>query len=636
MICLAPLYVRAEALEELEEKRDVSALTLLEASAGKDGEGMEDERVLVSKGTVRNWKRLKVAQPEVRLQKRANKGLSGRHIFPKEYCVSPDTKEWAEETLTYILSKRIGLERAVNSLCAAFLLHHGLARSAGNDFFASPNKYIDRFLSDLARNLDAELAHKPVPRGEPDCIGLIYQYLQQEGRKNALGSYFTPRRLLDDLLQDTAYQKTAVILDPCCGTGSFLLQVTGAPPSHLYGIDIDPLAVKIAKANLFVKFRDTVFDPQIYCADFLLMEPCSDSSGKDRSHPLAKLKFDAIISNPPWGAARKADYARFFPAVTSGESFSYFLVQAMRYLRKNGEIRFLLPEAILNVKKHADIRREILARTTIQRIILYQRCFSGVFTKVLGMVLRSGSASGHSFAVHDAQSRFVIDQDVLKKNRNCVFTLLDKPDRRILEQVYALPYSTLEQSRWALGIVTGNNREKVSPIRREGYEPLFTGKDIRAYRLGVPTAYIHFDRSALQQAAPDDMYRAPEKLVYKFITRKLTFAYDDGGRLFLNSANIVIPNIPGISIKAALAFLNSEVFQYIYIKKFGEIKILRGNLEQLPFPVLSSATDKKLAALAERASAHEPGVHTSIQQLIYEIFQIKPNDIRHIRRALKG
>ena len=36
-------------------------------------------------------------------------------------------------------------------------------------------------------------------------------------------------------------------LDPCCGSGAFLTQIAASNPENLYGIDIDPLAVMIAK-----------------------------------------------------------------------------------------------------------------------------------------------------------------------------------------------------------------------------------------------------------------------------------------------------------------------------------------------------------------------------------------------------
>ena len=92
------------------------------------------------------------------------------------------------------------------------------------------------------------------------------------------------------------------------------------------------------------------------------------------------------------------------------------------------------------------------------------------------------------------------------------------------------------------------------------------------------------------------------------------FAYDNKQRLFLNSANILIPKLEGYTIKEVMAFLNSELFEYIYLKKFNEIKILKGNLMELPFP------DK-------------PG-HILTNENIFEIFNLTPDEINHIKSEL--
>ncbi|WP_334303208.1 TaqI-like C-terminal specificity domain-containing protein, partial [Coprococcus eutactus] len=52
--------------------------------------------------------------------------------------------------------------------------------------------------------------------------------------------------------------------------------------------------------------------------------------------------------------------------------------------------------------------------------------------------------------------------------------------------------------------------------------------------------FIASDISLYQQAAPERIYRAPEKLIYRCINRQLVFAYDESRHLTLNSCNLVI------------------------------------------------------------------------------------------------
>lgn len=113
-------------------------------------------------------------------------------------------------------------------------------------------------------------------------------------------------------------------------------------------------------------------------------------------------------------------------------------------------------------------------------------------------------------------------------------------------------------AKFALGIVTGDNKAHLSAEKLPGMEPVLKGGDIRRFGIGTPKNFIRFTPDAFQQVAPTAMYRAEEKLLYRFISEVPVFAYDDGRRLSLNSANILIPEIPGLRMKYVLAILNSS------------------------------------------------------------------------------
>ena len=105
--------------------------------------------------------------------------------------------------------------------------------------------------------------------------------------------------------------------------------------------------------------------------------------------------------------------------------------------------------------------------------------------------------------------------------------------------------------------------------------------------MSKPSNYIHFTPEKFQQVAPIEKYRAKEKLIYRFIAKYLVFAYDDKQKLTLNSANIIIPNIPNYPIKVIAALFNSSLYQFIFQKKFSSIKVLRNHIEQMPLPLWS-------------------------------------------------
>ncbi|MBL0104409.1 MAG: hypothetical protein IPP51_12050 [Bacteroidetes bacterium] len=192
-------------------------------------------------------------------------------------------------------------------------------------------------------------------------------------------------------------------------------------------------------------------------------------------------------------------------------------------------------------------------------------------------------------------------------------------DERI-RKIYSIPHQTLKgNARWALGIVTGNNEAHLQAKRSKTNEPIYKGSDVEYYRLKSSSNFIKYNRDSFQQVAKDEFYRCEEKLIYKFISNKLVFAYDDKKSLTLNSANILIPEIPGMHIKVVLAFLNSSVFQFLFEKKFSTHKVLRSDLEELPFPNVSKGDQGKIIGLVDRAIKGEE-VRGKIDEVINSYF----------------
>ena len=140
------------------------------------------------------------------------------------------------------------------------------------------------------------------------------------------------------------------------------------------------------------------------------------------------------------------------------------------------------------------------------------------------------------------------------------------------------------QADWALGIVTGNNKAYIASNKQKDFEEIYKGKDVKKLALSNPSNYIKFTPEKFQQVAPIEKYRAKEKLIYRFISKYLVFAYDDKQKLTLNSANVLIPKIPNYPIKVIAALLNSSLYQFIFQKRFSSIKVLRSHIEQMPLP----------------------------------------------------
>ena len=199
----------------------------------------------------------------------------------------------------------------------------------------------------------------------------------------------------------------------------------------------------------------------------------------------------------------------------------------------------------------------------------------------------------------------------------------------IFEKVYGRDHLTLEgNADWALGVVTGNNAKFLTEHRDDHHEPILTGKDLRRFTAGVPKKFIHFKPEVFQQVAPVQKYRAPEKLLYKFVSDELIFAYDDRQTLSLNSANVLIPALRGFGVKAVLGFLNSSLYQLIFQKKVGALKVLRGDIEKFPFPKLTAAEHQHIVSYvdtlisAESSDDRKKCAFTGLDDYIMTLFRL--------------
>jgi predicted RNA methylase len=560
-----------------------------------------------------------------RLRKRANKRNSGSSFVPEEYLDDVAFVREIENIKNIFTTNQIDLEISLFALVLKQLLLSGeiVQYKESNvlklEFYscwkrACVKKEIYSWAGEL--EIDDESNNEGYKKifdaltniMHDDTIGIIYQSLLLEGSKSKQGSYYTPGEIVDAIF-NTYGGEGGKFLDPCCGTGQFLIGAVRSgysSPEFLYGYDIDGIAVKIARINMLLAFREKEFLPQIFKANTLT--DIATGSLFCETNDL-KNTFHLIATNPPWGSALKVEdsnsYSSMFSHITSGESFSLFLSKCIELAEKKGRISFILPESILNVRTHSDIREHILKNTTIKVIHCLGRKFKGVFTPVIRLDLINDKApDGWNIDVmRENKKTYKIPQSRFKNNDNFLFDVsLSNDEFQILSLLYEKLHVTLkDNAEWALGIVTGDNKKYINDKKINGMEPIYKGSDVGKYRLKEPTSYIKYKPELFQQVAPERKYRAPEKLIYKFISNKLVFAYDKDGSLTLNSANILLPKIDNYPIKLLLAFLNSKLYQFIFLKKFNTHKVLRGDLEKLPFPEITNEEKTRIAMLVDKA-----------------------------------
>ena len=563
---------------------------------------MKEANIFISKATQRNWDKLKNGRSD-RLTRRANKSRSQKIITPEGYVMAASLPRYVEE----LRDTTYPIDDLLFTLCALYLEHNKVNEDNRRRFFEEYTHY-ERLNLDVPRQI--------LKNRNDDWIGFIYQSLTAEGSRILKGLYYTKPVIVNEMLSDIRMLAGERFLDPCCGSGIFLLKVQHAEMEQLYGIDNDPLAVMIAKANLMVKYAESSVYPQIYQMDFLLHAATA----------LGGLKFDYIVTNPPWGTEKGKLHES--DIIQSKEKGSLFFTESFKYLNQNGIEHCLMPSSIMKIKVHSDLRHFVAHETRIETIKCYRERFKGVFTDFISLKVSKKPIDGkQSYVVYGANNEVSRKEFVPGDDDFCAIPMLNDRDEAILGKAERMRHDDLSHSQWALGIITGNNARVLKERMRQGLEPIFTGKDISKYSLKKASRYIKYNRADFQQCAQDELYRAKEKLVYKFVSGNLCFTYDDKQRLFLNSANILIPDMDGMSVKTVLAFLNSALFNFIYTKRFNDLKILKGNLSTLPFPKITPEQDQQFTALVDRALSGDKKAQPEIDDLVFSLYEFAPEEI---------
>ncbi|MGI6524829.1 MAG: TaqI-like C-terminal specificity domain-containing protein [Bdellovibrionota bacterium] len=459
-----------------------------------------------------------------------------------------------------------------------------------------------------------------------DILGLLYISLQNIGNRKATGSYYTPTAIVKKLCRNLFSENDSTgrsVLDPCCGTGNFILQLPDSFDSlNVYGNDIDPISVKIARINYALKYQ--LSNKEIIYSHITERDYLSYSTD---------IKFDFIIGNPPWGYVyterEKAALRNQFKCAVGNniESYDVFVEQALSNLHECGVLSFVLPEAFLNVKAHMPMRQLLINSNSIQYIEFLGNAFDKVQCPCIILQIEHTNAplSTKGLKVNDGNRIFTINNERKISADYFSFTANDEEYSVISKIENVKDKVTLRDNAvFALGIVTGNNEEYISSFKNNNNEMILKGSDLRKYRFNETENYIVFLPESFQQIAPTEYYRAEEKLLYRFICNQLVFAYDNHQTLSLNSCNILIPQIPSLDIKYIMAILNSRMAQFYFKKQFSSVKILRSHIEQIPIPQVDKKTQSQIIALVDLLLC------TSLENDIVELYEIIDSTIANL------
>ncbi|MBI9009330.1 MAG: N-6 DNA methylase [Tenericutes bacterium] len=257
------------------------------------------------------------------------------------------------------------------------------------------------------------------------------------------------------------------IIDPTCGTGSFLYAASEYGFKNIFGLDIDKGAIKIAKNNV----------PN---GTFKVYNSISNSSSKLMKLLKLRERFHVVIGNPPYAPITNEtygssnDYLFQRTVKSSGDNlFVAGLLRAKEMVCEGGLVSYIIPKNFLHVNSYSLLRRELLRDYSIMSIVDIGMYFKNVRGEQIILTFKKSKPSNNMIKIYSLiDSNFMymtmISQDFYKDT----IVLFDSEEDFTIYNKFKNSYTTLND--YVSGYV-GRGKKKGKGV--------ISGKDIRKFGL---------------------------------------------------------------------------------------------------------------------------------------------------------
>lgn len=510
------------------------------------------------------------------------------------------------------------------------------------------------------------------PMGCPEATGDTHRDATQRGRayeaalgrdrRKELGSFYTPEDLVGYMLDRVELKPGMKILDPSCGTGFFLVpacrrlterQAAGglaqdaahkkALSADLYGLDIDPEAVRLAQRNLALFAGTSPTEGRnVFCGDFL-----DDASTRAT---IGDTRFDLVIGNPPYSARipegkSQAIRQRFKTTKGRLNTATLFVERAIEVLKDGGVWALILPNSVLRVWSYQPVRQFILDTCALLEIADVGEAFAEADLEMVVIIARKESVEERrrasvvrvarmeqgGWASHTIPQSFFYGRVVFP-------IYVDEEVLAIVRKMEEGSVKLAEIASAPRGLpISVNDRERVSDKHPgKGWRPAITGRDIASFRIST-SKYLRCERQTRQAALVPDWSEAG-KIVIQNIGNRITAAYDTHGRPALDTVNIVRLQTRAFDDRYVLAILNSSLMKFY----LDHVVINRSHLTvhlDLPYvgqiPIKRIPLDEqremaKLVSSIERSRDERTlsDLRRTLDERVYGLYGLTPDDVR--------
>ncbi|TPG99006.1 SAM-dependent DNA methyltransferase [Pseudomonas caspiana] len=220
-----------------------------------------------------------------------------------------------------------------------------------------------------------------------DGLGDLYEGLLEKNAsetKSGAGQYFTPRPLIDSIINCIKPQPGEVIQDPAAGTAGFLIAADAYVKSQTDDhYDLNEKARTFQRNEAFIGVELVPGTRRLALMNTLLHGMEGDEDGVVHlGNALGKTganlpKVDVILSNPPFGTAKGGGGPTRDDLTykTSNKQLA-FLQHIYRGLKPGGRAAVVLPDNVLTASAGIEIRRDLMDKCNLHTIL---RLPAGIF-----------------------------------------------------------------------------------------------------------------------------------------------------------------------------------------------------------------------------------------------------------------
>lgn len=318
------------------------------------------------------------------------------------------------------------------------------------------------------------------------------------------GIYYTPQFITNYIVKETAgrlLKERAYsdilnirILDPACGSGSFLIRAYdellnyhadkwSKPVSELdqrerlpilknniFGVDLDMQAVEIARLNLLLRSlarRETLpsLADNVRQGNSLVSgteEELTDYFGdewrekkpfnwdQEFKDVMAEGGFDVVIGNPPWvslsGKHKSLDlpeqelrylFDNFSLNTYLPNLYEAFIWRALELLKEGGLFSYIVPDRLATNQQFIGLREHILRNYTMERL-LFRFPFPGVMADTMVFVIRKSKPQGKEnieILDYPSQKTTMVPQSTFLSSSDFQFFFVDSGIANIFQKI---------------------------------------------------------------------------------------------------------------------------------------------------------------------------------------------------------